>query len=85
MKKFELYLGIFVIIITTILDVLFPFVVPYSNSNLALIGFISALGYMSGYLLIDIYISRHEIHYWTKGYNDGLKDAKDLEDYKHTH
>lgn len=85
MKKFELYLGIFVIIITTILDVLFPFVVPYSNSNLALIGFISALGYMSGYLLIDSYIGRHEIHHWTKGYEDGLRDAHDVQQFKHTH
>jgi NADH:ubiquinone oxidoreductase subunit 3 (subunit A) len=85
MKKFELYLGILLIIITTVLDVLFPFVVPYSNSNLALIGFVSALGYMSGYLLIDSYIGRLKIHHWTEGYNDGFRDAKDLEDYKYTH
>ncbi len=85
MKKFEFYLGIFVIIITTIIDAMFPFVVPYSDSNLALICFISVLGYVSGYLLIDIYIGRHEIHHWTKGYNDGLKDAYDVQQFKKTH
>lgn len=85
MKKLELFMGIALIIITTIIDVMFPFVVPYNSSNLGLICIISALGYVTGYFLIDSYIGRHEIHHWTKGYEDGLRDAHDVQQFKHTH
>ena len=82
MKKLELFMGIALIIITTIIDVMFPFVVPYNSSNLGLICIFSALGYVAGYFLIDSYIGRLEMHHWTIGYEDGLKDAKDVKDYK---
>jgi hypothetical protein len=75
MKKFELLLGIFMIVITTSLDILFPMIVPFSASNLALICILSAIGYMTGYLLVDSHICRVETHYYVKGYNDGLEDA----------
>lgn len=85
MKKFELHMGIMLIIITTIIDVMFPFVVPFSKSNLALVMLLSVIGYISAALYIDSYLHRHEIHHWTKGYEDGLKDAKDVQDFKYTH
>jgi len=75
MKKFELYMGIAMIIITTLLDVLFPIVVTYSASNLALVCIMSLLGYVGGYLLIDSFIIRVETTYYVKGYNDGQEDA----------
>jgi hypothetical protein len=75
MKKFELYLGISMIIITTMLIIFFPLAVEYSNEKLALISLMSAIGYVGGYLLIDSYILRLETHYYVKGYNDGLEDA----------
>ena len=78
-------MGIALIIITTIIDVMFPFVVPYSSSNLALICLLSVMGYMTGYFLIDSYLDRLKVHHWTEGYNDGFKDAQDVDDYKHTH
>lgn len=70
MKKFELYAGIAMLIITTMLDVMFPFIVPFSGSNLALICILSAVGYMVGYLYIDSHICRVETHYYLKGYDD---------------
>jgi hypothetical protein len=75
MKKFELYLGIAMIIITTVLIIFFPLAVEYSNEKLALISLMSAIGYVGGYLLIDSYILRLETHYYVKGYNDGIEDA----------
>ena len=75
MKKFELYAGICMIAITTMLDVMFPFVVPFGGINLALMCIVSAVGYIVGYLFIDSYVLRTETHYYVKGYNDGLEDA----------
>ena len=74
MKKFELYMGIALIIITTILDVMFPFVVPFSKGNLALMCLMSAMGYVGAYLYIDSYLHRHELHHYTKGWDDAFKD-----------
>ena len=71
MKKFELYLAIAMIIITTIIDVMFPFIVPYSASNLALMCLLSAMGYVGAYLLLDSFLSRHEMHHYFKGYDAG--------------
>ncbi len=85
MKKFELVLGIILIIITTILVVSFPFVISYSKEALALLSICSMLGYISGGLLIQNYLYKLEIHHWTIGYEDGLKDAHDVEDFKYTH
>jgi hypothetical protein len=70
MKKFELYWGITLIIITTIIDVMFPFIVEYSASNLALICIISAMGYITAYLFIDSYLGKHEIHHYLRGIDD---------------
>lgn len=81
MKKFELNMGIILIIITTIIDVMFPFVVPFSKSNLALVMLLSVMGYISAYLYIDSYLHRHELHHWTKGYNEGLHDVKDVPNF----
>lgn len=72
MKKFELYAGIALIIITTVLDVMFPLAVEYSNEALALISLLSAIGYVGGYLLIDSFICRVETYYYGKGYDDAL-------------
>jgi len=70
MKKFELYLGIAMIIITTALIIFFPLAVEYSNEKLALISLMSVIGYIGGYLLIDSYICRVQIHYYCKGYDE---------------
>ena len=70
MKKFELFMGIALIIVTTIIDVMFPFIVDYSASNLALICMISAMGYIGGYLFIDSYLGKHETHHYRRGMND---------------
>jgi len=78
MKKFELYLGITVIIITTVLIILFPLAVEYSNEKLALISLLSAIGYVGGYLLIDSYILKVETHYYHKGFKDG-KESSNLD------
>ena len=75
MKRFELYIGIVMLIVTTMMDILFPFVVPYSSSNLALIMLLSVVGYIVGYLFIDSYVCKLETHCYVKGYNDGLEDA----------
>lgn len=77
MKKFELYMGIAMVIITTLLDVLFPIVVSYSASNLALVCIMSLLGYVGGYLLIDSFVMRVETKYYFMGYKDGQADAAD--------
>lgn len=69
MKKFELYLAIAMIIITTIIDVMFPFIVPYSASNVALMCLLSAMGYVGAYLLLDSFLSRHEMHHYFKGFD----------------
>jgi hypothetical protein len=78
MKKFELHMGIALIIITTILDVMFPFAIPFSKSNLALICLLSAMGYVSAYLYIDSYLGRHEMYYYSKGYEDCYKESEPL-------
>jgi hypothetical protein len=77
MKKFELYMGIAMMIITTVLIILFPLAVEYSNEKLALISLLSAIGYVGGYLLIDSFICRVETHYYLKGYDECLDEIKD--------
>lgn len=75
MKKFELIMGISLLITTTILVVMFPFFIEYSKTNLVLMCILSSVGYITSYLYIDSYLARHEMHYYLKGYDDGLKDA----------
>lgn len=82
MKKFELHMGITLIIITTIIDVMFPFVVPYSNSNLGLVCLLSAMGYIAGYLFIDSYLHRHEAYHYFRGYDDANLSKQTNDDDK---
>lgn len=70
MKKFELYTGIAMIVITTALDILYPMFVEFSATNLALICILSAIGYIVGYLFIDSHICRVETHYYLKGFDE---------------
>jgi hypothetical protein len=71
MKKFELYIAIAMFIITTFLIIIIPISFEYSNGLLALVCFISAAGYITAYLLLDSFLSRHEMHYYFKGYDAG--------------
>ena len=80
MKKLSLYMGILLIIITTTIDVMFPFVVPYSNSSLALISLMSILGYFGAYLYISSYLNIHAHHHYRRGV-DACKDAMSSDDY----
>lgn len=70
-------MGIAMMIITTVLIILFPLAVEYSNEKLALISLLSAIGYVGGYLLIDSFICRVETHYYLKGYDECLDEIKD--------
>ena len=70
MKKFELYIAIAMFIITTFLIITIPMVFEYSNGLLALVCFISASGYITAYLLLDSFLSRHEMHHYFKGFDD---------------
>ena len=85
MKKFELYIAIAMFIITTFLIITIPMVFEYSNGLLALVCFISAVGYITGYLVLDSFLSRHEMHHYTKGYEHGIDHGKEIQQYKHTH
>lgn len=82
MKKFELNMGIALIIITTIIDVTFPFIVPFSKGNLALLCSLSVMGFVAAYLFIDSYLLRHEMHHYFRGFDDARKSKdKADEDY----
>jgi hypothetical protein len=70
MKKFELYIAIAIFIITTFLIITIPMSFEYSNGLLALVCFISAAGYIAGYLVLENYLSRHEMHHYFKGFDD---------------
>tara|TARA_R110000868_G_scaffold82654_3_gene233333 strand:+ start:185 stop:442 length:258 start_codon:yes stop_codon:yes gene_type:complete len=85
MKKFELYAGIILFVLIPIMDVMLLF--RFSEEQLSLL-FIILINIVLGWIafsLVDSYIGRHEMHHWTIGYEDGLRDAKDVEDFKHTH
>jgi len=71
MKKFELYIAIAMFIITTFLIITIPMVSEYSSGLLALVCFISAVGYITGYLVLDSFLSRHEMHHYFRGYDAG--------------
>lgn len=74
-------MGIALVIITTIIDVLFPFIVEYSAGNAALMCVISAMGYVVAYLFIDSYLSRHETHHYLRGFDDARKSKQKTDDY----
>ena len=83
MKKLELYWGIILFVLIPIIDTLLLIRLSEEQLSLPFIILINiALGWIA-YGLIDSYIGRHEMHHWTIGYEDGLRDAKDVEDYKH--
>ena len=69
MKKLQLLLGIALVIVTTIIDVMFPFIAQFSNLNLALMCLLSAVGYLAAFLLIDDYLKRHEIYHYFRGFD----------------
>jgi len=76
MKKLSLYMGILLIIITTTIDVMFPFIVPYSNNSLALIGLMSILGYFGAYLYINNYLDVNAHQHYIRGWDDGVDTFK---------
>ncbi len=76
MKKFELYVGIALIIITTVLICIYMFALSYTDERLMFITAVSLIGYIISYLYIDSYIGRAEMHYYMKGHDRGYEDAK---------
>ena len=76
MKKFELYLGIALIISTTVLICIFMLALSYTPERLMFITFLSLLGYITSYLFIDSYICRTEINNYDKGYDDCTASRK---------
>lgn len=70
MKKFELYVGIALVIITTVLICIFMFALSYTDERLMFITFVSLIGYIISYLYIDSYIGRTEMHHYIKGYDE---------------
>ena len=74
MKKFELYLGIALIITTTVLICIFMLALSYTDERLMFVTFLSLLGYITSYLFIDSYICRTEIDNYGKGYDEAYKD-----------
>ena len=76
MKKLELYIGIALMIITTVLICIYMFALSYTNERLMFVSFVSLIGYIISYLYVDSYISRTEIHHYTKGYDDAKEDIK---------
>jgi len=74
MKKLELYLGIALIITTTLLICIFMFALSYTDERLMFVTFLSLLGYITSYLFIDSYICKTEMHHYTKGYDEAYID-----------
>jgi len=77
MKKLELYLGIALIITTTILICIFMLALSYTDERLMFITFLSLLGYITSYLFIDSYISRIEVDNYIKGYDKCTESRKE--------
>ena len=70
MKKFELYLGIAMIIAVTALICIYMLVIEYTNERFMFVTFFSLIGYIVGYLFIDSYITRTEVYNYIKGHDD---------------
>ena len=70
MKKFELYLGIAMIIAVTALICIYMIAMEYTNERFMFVTFFSLIGYIVGYLFIDSYITRTEVYNYIKGHDD---------------
>lgn len=70
MKKFELYLGIAMIIAVTALICIYMLVIEYTNERFMFVTFFSLIGYIVAYLFIDSYITRTEVSNYIKGHDD---------------
>jgi len=70
MKKFELYLGIAMIIAVTVLICIYMLVMEYTDERFMFVTFFSLIGYIVGYLFIDSYITRTEVSNYIKGHDD---------------
>ena len=70
MKKFELYLGIAMIIAVTALICIYMLVIEYTNERFMFVTFFSLIGYIVAYLFIDSHIERLKINEYLKGYDD---------------
>jgi hypothetical protein len=78
MKKFELFMGIALIIAVTVLICIYMLAIEYTDERLMFVTFFSMIGYIVGYLFIDSYITRTELHNYTKGYDDCYKESEPL-------
>ena len=70
MKKFELYLGIAMIIAVTALICIYMLAIEYTDERFMFVTFFSLIGYIVGYLFIDSYITRTEMRNYIKGHDD---------------
>jgi hypothetical protein len=70
MKKFELYLGIAMIIAVTALICIYMLAIEYTDERLMFVTFFSLIGYIVAYLFIDSYIGKTEITNYLKGYDE---------------
>jgi hypothetical protein len=77
MKKFELYLGIAMIIAVTALICIYMIAIEYTNERFMFVTFFSMIGYIVAYLFIDSYITRTEVSNYIRGYDDCKAELKD--------
>jgi len=70
MKKFELYLGIAMIIAVTALICIYMIAIECTNERFMFVTFFSLIGYIVAYLFIDSYITRTELNNYLKGYDE---------------
>lgn len=80
MKKFELYMGIAMLIGTTVLNMILLFTIPLELGNVFIIVIVSALGYGISNLYLDSYLYRHKIYNYDKGVAAGKSTSK-TDDY----
>lgn len=74
MKKFELYMGIAILIGATVLNMILVFTISLELDNVFLIVVTAALEYGVANRYLDSYLGRHEIHHYDKGKNAAYKD-----------
>ena len=72
MKKFELYLGIAMIIAVTALICIYMITIEYTDERFMFVTFFSMIGCVVAYLFIDSYITRTEMHHYIKGYDEAV-------------
>jgi hypothetical protein len=77
MKKFELYVGIALIFLTTCMLFIIMLSVTYTINRLGFMCFISTCGYTIAYLYIDSYLCNVEKHYYSKGFDDATAHRKE--------